>query len=127
MTSLVERIAAEIDKASDSTAWPIFKANLESLLAATKHDPAHGAEAQAALARLKKKVYNAWIARNVQHPEIKAFLLPLGPRLVQILPDGQLGSDLMEQIVTVLTMTNDTDTPMYNEWATQIVVDVVAR
>jgi hypothetical protein len=116
------------------------------LLVALKYDPAEGKEAVKALKDLIKRIYNEDFLdhqrqqersqetrklvtlANVTHDEIRGFLYPKERRFVQILPHDQLGSDVMEQIVTLLTMTSDTaHHEKYNEWATGIVMKAVAE
>ena len=106
--------------------WPIYKAMLEILLIAVQQEPDKAEEANAALVKLNEKLYTDFLNERVTLTEMQAFFdEKMQRRLVQILPSGQAGSDLMRTIVTVLTMAGGGDT--WNEWATAIAVQVVER
>jgi hypothetical protein len=82
---------------------------------------------ESSLSQLITRVYKEFIAQTVTHDEIREWLLPRRRRLAQILPAGQAGADLMQLIVTALTMTSSENQDAYNAWATDIVQDALLR
>jgi len=107
--------------------WDNFKSNIDMLLIALKYTPHRTQEALKAIDKLSHRIYNGdFHEKYVSHDEIREFLLNKTERFVQILPAGQEGSDLMQRIVTLLTMTSDSsDHAQYNGWGTQIVIRVL--
>jgi hypothetical protein len=107
---------------SGANAWGLFKAWLDPLLFALKHEPNRTEEATRVLNELIYRVYNSdFKDGGLRHPEIGNFLLPQGRRIGSLIPATTEGLELMKVIVTVLTMTSGgEDAKRYNAWGDDV-------
>lgn len=103
-------------------AWGRFKAWLDPLLIALKREPDRTEEVRIALRALIERVYNDnFLKGTLPHAEIRNFLLPQGRRIGSMIPATTQGRELMEEIVTVLTMTSGgEDNQAYNTWGDDV-------
>ena len=103
-------------------AWGRFKAWLDPLLLALKREPERTAQATSVLHKVIDRVYNENFTNGgLRHSEIRNFLLPKGRRIGSLIPATTEGFELMEKIVTVLTMTSGgQDNKAYNTRADDV-------
>lgn len=134
----LDQIIALFDRTQSSrsqeTAWQTFRSGMDMFLIALKRAPGRADEAGAALGRLSRRIYNEDFlgnrpghdqAQTVTHADVKSFLYGNTERLVQIVPDGQAGYQIMEKIVTLLTMTSsEGEHAEYNNWGDSILARI---
>lgn len=112
---------------SGGDAWGLFKAWLDPLLITLKSEPERTEQVTRALHKLIGRVYNDNFKDGaLRHPEIRNFLLPKGRRIASLIPPTTEGLQLMEEIVTVLTMTSGgEDNKAYNTWGDDVFAQAV--
>jgi hypothetical protein len=111
--------------------WGRFKASLDPLLVSLKREPDRAGEVSAAVQNLISSIYNDNFLHGgrLGHAEIRDFLIPKGRRIGSLLPPTPDGRQLMELIVTVLTMTSASaaEQTFYNQWADEAFAAAVGR
>jgi hypothetical protein len=110
------------DMGASGDAWGRFKAWLDPLLFALKSEPERTEQATSVLHKLIERVYNDNFTNgSLRHAEIRNFLLPKGRRIGSLIPATPEGHALMEEIVTVLTMTSGGEgNKAYNTWGDDV-------
>jgi hypothetical protein len=65
---------------------------------------------------------------KLPHPEVSGFLVPKARRIGSLLPPTADGRELMEEIVTALTMTShNSEHAAYNRWGDDIFAAAIGR